>query len=470
MKKIIYSLLLLCAMTAQAQDNKKKDLPGALSADMLTRIREMQPKSAASKALRNALIVNGIDMLAKRENSAQANDTYFSHEAPSKGITDQEQSGRCWLFTGLNVMRAHVIRKNKIGEFHFSQSFNSFYDQLEKSNLFLQAVIDEAAKPMTDQKVEWLFRNPLSDGGTFSGVQDIVSKYGAVPAEVMPESFNASNTNRMAAILSQKLREYGLTLRKAYEKGERKKQLEERKVKMLSVVYNILASCLGEPPAEFTYAMKNERGKVISRETYTPKSFYERYVGWDLKNDYVMVMNDPSRPYYKTFTIDMDRHTYDGTNWTYINLPIADIKAMAIASIKDSVRMYFSCDVGKFYNKKTGLLSLQNYDYASVFNTDFPMNKGERIQTFASASSHAMTLCAVDLEEGTEKPLKWKVENSWGIANGVAGHLIMTDEWFDEYMFRLVLQRKYVPEAILKLLNQKPTLLPAWDPLFQGDE
>lgn len=458
--------LALCFSTAVLPNFAQS---GAITPDMLSNFRKSVPNNATSKALQNALMTSGVAALSVRPNVAQANDTYFSNEAPSKGITDQQSSGRCWLFTGLNVMRSHMIREQKLGRFEFSQSYNSFYDQLEKANLFLQSVIDKANKPMSDPTVEWLFRNPISDGGTFTGVQDVISKYGVVPAEVMPESYNANNTSAMAKVIALKLREYGLALRKAYAAGERGKKLEARKTEQLATIYRILVACLGEPPMQFTYTLRDTKGKPLSTETYTPQEFYRRYVGFNLVSDYVMLMNDPSRPYYKTFAIDLDRHTYDGHNWTFLNLPMEEIKQMAIASIKDSTRMYYSCDVGKFYDRKTGLLSMDNFDYENLFNTTFPMNKAERIQTFASASSHAMTLCAVDLDkEG--KPLKWKVENSWGPTNGVAGHLVMTDKWFDEYTFRLVVQKKYVPAATLKLLEQKPTLLPAWDPLFKGEE
>lgn len=442
---------------------------GAITTDMLDAFRRNVPQTPTAKALQNALTANGIAALATRNNSAEAADTYFSNEAPSKGITDQQASGRCWLFTGLNVMRAHVIKQQKLANFQFSQSYNSFYDQLEKANLFLQAIIDRADRPMDDKTVEWLFKNPISDGGTFTGVQDIVSKYGVVPAEVMPESYNANNTSAMASILALKLREYGLALRRAYATGERGAKLENRKREQLSTIYRILVACLGTPPTTFTWTLRDANGKSISTETYTPQSFYQRFVGWDLPSNYVMLMNDPSRPYHKTYTIDLDRHTYDGHNWTYLNLPMEEIKQMAIASIKDSTRMYYSCDVGKFYNRKTGILSLENYDYADLFDTPFPMTKADRIRTFASASSHAMTLCAVDLD-AQGKPRKWKVENSWGASNGVAGHLIMTDQWFDEYTFRLVVEKRFVPAATLRLLEQKPTVLPAWDPLFKGEE
>ena len=461
MKKAILSLLLALPAAGAAAQNAG----GGISADLLAKLRAGRTEQAADRALRNALATNSINALAANPAARQARDTYFSNRVESKGITDQKQSGRCWLFTGLNVMRAKVIARFGMGDFRFSQNYCFFYDQLEKANLFLQAIIDNADKPMDDRTVNWLFQHPLSDGGQFTGIQDIISKYGVVPADVMPETYSAENTSTMAQLLSLKLREYGLALRKSAAKGEKADALQEKKAGMLATVYDILAECLGEPPVKFTWTRHTADGRPAGTKEYTPLSFYKEYVGADLKNNYVMLMNDPTRPYHKTYTIDLDRHVYDGSNWTYINLPIEEIKEMAIASIKDSTMMYFSCDVGKFIDARSGWLDPNNYDYASLFDTSFPMNKAERISTYASASSHAMTLMAVDLD-ANGKPKKWMVENSWGSDAGYQGHLIMTDEWFDEYMFRLVVEKKYVPAATLKLLKQEPEKLPAWDPLF----
>ena len=238
---------------------------------------------------------------------------------------------------------------------------------------------------------------------------------------------------------------------------------------MLSVIYRMLAQCLGEPPAQFTWTRRDASGKPIETKTYTPKQFFDEYVGENLTDDYVMLMNDPSRPYYQCFEIDMDRHVYDGRNWTYVNLPIDEIKKVAIRSIKDSTMLYFSCDVGKFLNSKAGLLDEANFDYASLLGTDFPMDKKQRVQTFASGSSHAMTLMAVDLDE-QDRPRKWMVENSWGASSGYQGHLIMTDKWFEDYMFRLVAEKKYVDQKILDILKKKPIRLPAWDPMFAEEQ
>ena len=464
MKRTLLSLLLLAPaalLTAQTT--------GGISAGMLEQIKKAQPQDAGQQALRNAVTGASLQSLAMPMSARSAGDTHFSHRVRTKGITDQQQSGRCWLFTGLNVMRSRMITKYNLGAFEFSQSYCFFYDQLEKSNLFLQSAIDLAKLPMDDKKVDWLFHNPLSDGGTFCGVQDVVTKYGLVPAEVMPETFSANNTGQMSTLIATKLREYGLELRAMVANGAKAKALNDRKTQMLGTVYHMLSLCLGEPPVSFTWTRKDAQGNPVDTREYTPLSFYQTYVGADLKGNYVMLMNDPSRPYHKTYTIDMDRHSYDGQQWTYLNLPMEEIKAMAIASIKDSTMMYYSCDVGKFLNSKTGVLSLDNFDYASLMGTTFPMNKADRIRTFASASSHAMTLVAVDLD-ANGKPKKWMVENSWGPSSGYQGHLIMTDEWFDEYSFRLVVERKYVPAATLELLKQKPTVLPAWDPHFQMEE
>lgn len=229
----------------------------------------------------------------------------------------------------------------------------------------------------------------------------------------------------------------------------------------------MLALNLGVPPTTFTWTLKDANGKPVSTKEYTPKSFYQEFVNEDLST-YIMFMNDPTREYYKVYEIEYDRHMYDGLNWKYINLPIDDIKEMAMQSIKDSTALYFSCDVGKYYNRDNGTLDLNNFDYESLMGITFGMNKKQRIQSFASSSSHAMTLCGVDINKNG-KPLKWLLENSWGLT-GYNGYLIMTDDWFNEYMFRLVVEQKYVKKEILDLLKTESVKLPPWDPMFALEE
>lgn len=462
MKKKLLTVCAVCAsgMLAMAQ--------GGISEEMLSTIRKGYKGTPEEKALRNAISANNINDLAVQQGIEATYDFHFSDEVASKGISDQKSSGRCWLFSGMNVMRAAMIEKYNLGAFQFSQNYSFFWDQLEKSNLFLQGIIDTRDLPMDDRKVEWLFRNALGDGGQFTGVADNIMKYGLVPSTVMPETNSSNNTSAMSRLLNLKLKEFGLELRdmKAPKK-ELAAKLENRKVEMLSFIYRFLVLNLGEPPMEFEWTMYDASGKPVSTKKYTPKSFYDEYVGKDLKSSYVMLMNDPSREFWKVYEIEYDRHIYDGDNWLYINLPIEEIKKMAIASIKDNTMMYFSCDVGKFMDRKNGVLDVNYYDYGSLMGTTFGMDKRQRILTGASGSSHAMTLMAVDLDENGN-PRKWKVENSWGMT-GHNGHLVMTDEWFDEYMFRLVVDRKYVPQNILKLLESKPVMLPPWDPMFADE-
>lgn len=437
---------------------------GGIDSAMMERLRASYKNTPADRAISNALRSTDIDVLATAADNKNGLDDNFTHKVKSKGITNQKSSGRCWLFTGLNVLRAQIMKEHGIPELELSQNYNFFYDQLEKSNLFLQSIIDTSKLPMDNQTVEWLFKHPIGDGGQYTGISDNFSKYGVVPKGAMVETHSSSATTKLRKLITRKLREDGLKLRRMAADKASAKAIKAEKETMLSEIYRMLALTLGVPPTEFTYTLKDKSGNMVSKKTYTPQQFYKEFAGNNLKDDYIMLMNDPTREYYKLYEIDLDRHIYDGGNWKFVNLPIEDIKEMAIASIKGDDMMYFSCDVNKNLNRELGLLDPDNFDYDSLFGVTFGMDKADRIRTFDSGSTHAMTLMAVDLDTNG-KPTKWMVENSWGPgANN--GHLIMTDRWFDEYMFRLVVNKKYAPAKVLDILKQKPVALPAWDPMY----
>ena len=465
MIKILFCAGLLASLTVSAQT---KD--GGITKQMLQQIEKQNAPTASDRALRNALAANSIDALAKNQKNAGALDIYFNIETKKQSITNQKSSGRCWMFSGMNVLRANFAKRTDSLKVTFSQDYLFFYDQLEKANLMLQGVIDTGKKPIDDQRVQFFFHHPLNDGGTFCGVADLTEKYGLVPTEVQPETYSAESTSRMSRIISSKLREQGLELRKMVNEGKKAKDIQQRKTEMLSEIYHMLVITLGEPVKEFTYAFRDKNGKALTPvKTYTPQSFYQEVVGEKLNGTFIMVMNDPRREYYKTYEVEYDRHTYDGHNWKYLNLPMEDIEQLAIASLKDGRKLYSSYDVGKQLDRKRGFADTENYDYESLFGTTFGMNKAERISTFDSGSTHAMTLTAVDLD-ADGKPLKWKVENSWGSDSGHQGCIIMTARWFREYMFRLVVDKKYVSEKLLKDYDQKPIMVMPEDPLFQMDE
>ena len=431
-----------------------------------------QEQTAADVAIRNAMAQTSLSVLATDISTLKGvTRSEFSYQVNTKGITNQKQSGRCWLFTGLNVLRSQAINKHNLPKLELSQVYLFFFDQLEKSNLFLQGVIDTADKPFDDRFVDWLFCNPLSDGGTFTGVADLVEKYGVVPKEAMPETYSSNNTSQIASQMKWQLRDYGMQLRKLAAAGSQKKQLEAEKVKMLGNIYHMLTLAYGVPPTEFRWEFRTASGSLVSDKTYTPKEFYKELWGdYNLNEQTILVMNDPSREYGKVYRIQYDRHTYDGHDWVYLNLPMEQIKPIAIEMIKNNEAMYISCDVGKFLNRSLGTCDMNNFDYKSLLGVELTMDKRERILTHASGSSHAMTLIAVDVDAATKEPLRWMVENSWGKESGFNGNLIMTDEWFDEYMFRFVFDKKYVPAEILKLTKQEPILLPSWDPMFAVEE
>lgn len=459
----LYSFVLSLAMTGSAFSQPATGA-GNIDDNLLARFRnENSRPDQSSIALKNAMNATDINTLAATVSGLSTDDN-FTYRVKSKDITDQKRSGRCWLFTGLNMLRGQAINQHNLGGLKLSQVYNFFYDQLEKSNLFLQEVIDSREMAFDNRRVEFLFNHPLSDGGTFMGVSDLVMKYGVVPDGVMPETFTANNTSQFSKLLGWKLREMGLKLRQMATDGASVEKLMEEKENMLSEVYRMLVRAYGEPPTEFEWALSDNNGKLLEKKKYTPKEFYQTVFGNDLTNGYVMLMNDPTRPYFKMYEIDLDRHSYDGHNWKYLNLPMDDIKKIAVESLKDSTMMYFSCDVSKYLNSKEGTLDEGNFDYESLLGTKFNMDKRQRIITGASASAHAMTLVGVDLNKEDE-PTRWLIENSWG-RTGHNGFLIASDKWMDEYLFRLVVEKRFLPKKYLKILNEKATLLPAWDYMF----
>lgn len=426
-------------------------------------------ESPDSRAKINAISNTNVKSLALNREQLGKLDFYFKYKADVTGITDQKKSGRCWMFTGLNIFRPQIIKKLDVENFEFSTNYLFFYDMLEKSNLAFEIAIETANKPLDDRTVEWLLKNPISDGGVWTSLVNLIDKYGAIPKEVMPETFHSENTSTLNKVLSYKIREYILEIRQMYQHKQSIDKIRERKNVMLGTIYKILTYHLGIPPTEFTWRYKTKDGKISSFEKYTPLSFVkENLPDFDSK-EYVQLMNDPSRPYYKTYEIEYDRNVVEGVNWVYLNLPIDKIKEIALNSLKAKEVMYFSCDVSKQLNIDKGVLSLNNYDYSSLYGIPFDMNKKSRIQTFESGSTHAMALVGVDTDEH-ERPTKWLVENSWGASSGFKGYIVITDDWFNEYMFRLAVKKKYIDAKTLELLSQPPVKLPPWDPMFLQDQ
>lgn len=438
---------------------------GNITAKEMNKIKTHFTKDSNTKALQNAIISNkNLRSMAENHDVAGKVDHFFKYRVKVTGITNQHSSGRCWMFTSMNTLRPRVISNYALKDFDFSHNYLYFWDIFEKSNLFLENIIATAKKPMGDREVVTYFKDPVSDGGVWNSFYNLAIKYGVVPQSVMPETAHSNNTSQMVRLIKEKMRQAGYQIRTLAADGKRTKALRKYKVEVLSDVYRILSLCLGEPPVDFTWRYKNAKGEIKSI-TSTPMKFFKAITPEDYTaENYIMVMNDPTREYYKVYEIKNYRNTMEGMNWTYLNLPNDEIKASALKSIKNNEALYTSSDVGKQFNRKTGILDVNNYNYNDLMGVNFDMEKKARILTRQSGSAHAMALIGCDTDENG-KTLKWEFENSWGRA-GNNGYLTFTDKWFDEYIFRIILHKKYMSPKAVKALKGKKVNLPVWDYMF----
>ncbi|BBE18806.1 aminopeptidase C [Aquipluma nitroreducens] len=436
-----------------------------ISKPEMDKIRSGFKKDAYTKAMQNALSSNDISKLAWNRDNVGTTDQLFTYRVDVSGITDQKSSGRCWMFSSLNLFRPMAMKQFNLAEFEFSETYLYFYDLLEKANLFLNNMENSANLPIENEKVRWYLKSPVDDGGQWINFVNLANKYGMVPKETMGETNSSENTSLLTRFINTKLREDAIEIRELKNVKADPKKLAARKTEMLSEIYRMLALNLGEPPTEFQWRYKNKDKKIADVKTYTPQSFMADVFGDTKLEDYVMIMNDPSRPFWKHYEVENYRNTEEGKNWHYVNLPNDVIKEFCIASIKNNEALYASCDVGKQLRRDVGILDVDNFDYESVYGVKFGMNKAQRIETGESGSSHGMALIAVDVD-AQQKPVKWQFENSWGPTAGEKGYLTFTDAWFNEYMFRFVVNKKYLTAKVLEIYGQKPEMLPPWDPMF----
>ncbi|GHT46684.1 aminopeptidase [Bacteroidia bacterium] len=451
---LLVCILLIASASAFSQSLTEKDLQD---------IRGSFKKDASTAAIQNILTVqSNIKENALNHELQSGIDHFFKYRVEVKGITNQKSSGRCWMFTSMNVLRPSIRTKYNIDSFDFSHNYLYFWDLFEKANLYLENIIATSSNPIDDREVIEFFKSPVGDGGVWNHYYNAALKYGVVPDVVMPETAHSNSTGQMISLINEKLRMEGYRLRELATAGKKEKDLRTEKQAILKEVYRMLALCLGEPPTQFTWRYKTKEGKIEEKQ-YTPKVFYNEITPSDYSpENYIMVMNDPTREYYKVYEIKNYRNAIEGVNWVYLNLPNEDIKKAALSSIKNNEALYASCDVGKQHNRETGIMDPEMYDYQSLFGVKINMDKKARILTRQSGSSHAMLLIGCDTDNN-DKPTKWEFENSWGTTAGNNGYLTFTDNWFNEYIFRLVIHRKYLDAKAIESLKQKPVLLPMWD-------
>ena len=435
-------------------------MPKNISLSEIKKYKNKFLKNNKNTASRNALIKNDLDTVSLNwENYSKINHHFSNLIKKELPATDQKASGRCWGFAGLNLMRLKVVENLDLPNFEFSQNYFMFCDKLEKANYFLENIIQTKDHAYDSRLIMHLVKAPVQDGGQWDMFVNLINKYGAVPKDVMPETNHSSKSMSMNYILTHKLREFASILRK-----KRLKNLSSLKKEMMEVIFNLLAMFLGQPPDVINWSTRNKDNRYFVISDMTPKDFCKKYADINIKDKVCLIHAPMSNKKFNTvYTVEYLGNVVEGQIIKYLNVDVQKLKKSAIQSIKNNEAVWFGCDVGKRFSREQGVLDIGIYDYENVFQTDFKMNKQTRLEYGDSEMTHAMLLTGVDIKK--RNSTKWKIENSWGTKSGNKGYMMMTDEWFDEYTYEIVVDKKYISKRLLKYLDMEPVVLAPWDPM-----
>ena len=435
-------------------------MPKNISLTEIKKYKNKFLKNNKNTALRNALIKNDLNTVALNwENFSQINHHFSDLIKKELPVTNQKASGRCWGFAGLNLMRLNVVEKLNLSNFEFSQNYFMFWDKFEKANYFLENIIKTIDHSYDSRLIMHLVKAPVQDGGQWDMFVNLIEKYGAVPKDVMPETNHSSKSMAMNYILTHKLREFASILRKKPAKNS-----TALKKEMMEIIYNLLSMFLGQPPDLVNWSTRNTENIYISISNVTPKNFYKKYADINITNKVCLIHAPMSNKKFNTvYTVEYLGNVIEGQIIKYLNVNIKDLKKSAMQSIKNNEAVWFGCDVGKRFSRDMGVLDMGIFDYENVFQTSFKMNKKTRLEYGDSEMTHAMLLTGVDIKK--RNSIKWKIENSWGPKSGNQGYMMMTDKWFDEYTYEVVIDKKYLNKKLLRYLDSKPISLAPWDPM-----
>ena len=410
-----------------------------ISKNTTEKFAEAYQQNNKQNALQRGVVKNGITASAETIQGHVNNVPVFSVDVTTGKVSNQKQSGRCWMFAALNTFRHKMLNAFNLKDFELSQNHTFFWDKYEKANYFYENVLATAQEPLSSRKVAFLLQTPQQDGGQWDMIVSIFQKYGVVPKAVMPESSNSSNSRDLNNYLNKKLRKDAGTLRQLVADGQSEAAIQEAKEGMLQEIYNFLATSLGTPPETFDFEYRDEEKNYHIDRGLTPQTFYDKYVGVDL-DDYVSIINAPTadKPYNKSYTVEMLGNVVGGKEVKYLNVDMETFKKLAIAQLEQGESVWFGCDVGQSSTRDSGIMALDAYDMNDLFDIDFTMTKAQRLDYGESLMTHAMVLTGVDIVDG--KSTKWKVENSWGEKVGTNGFFVMSDEWMDEYTYQIVVR------------------------------
>ncbi len=439
--------------------------PGEIAFEHIAQYQQEFASEPRNRIALNAVTKTTVKSVAMNRAAVVRNNHTYSHVVKAGAATSQNSSGRCWMFAGLNLFRMLAAKEMNLEDFELSQNYTMFWDKLEKSNYFLESILGTLAEPTDGRLISWLVASPIQDGGQWDMFVNLIKKYGVVPKDSMPETESSSSSGMMNDRVTNKLREYAKSLRQMHTDGYSIEHLRTQKEAMLKEVYRMLAIHLGEPPASFNWQWRDKDKDFHRAGEMTPKEFYDKYVRFDLDSMVCLIHCPQSAKAYNTlYTINYLGNVIGGHGIRYLNVEMPVLKQATAAMIKDEKPVWFGCDVGKMFDRDLGLMDTDLYDYEGVYGTSFDLNKAERLDYGTSLMTHAMVFTGVDIDEAGS-PIKWRVENSWGDKNGDKGFMAMTDPWFDEYNYEVVVEKKYVPMELLQLLDSEPQVLPPWDPM-----
>jgi bleomycin hydrolase len=461
---LVWAVLAAAPVLAQYQPvaGEAPSATAALTSQMLKTLEGAVPMTPQLRAVRDALAHNSIHSLAINPDVENRTDALFSHEIKDPGsIADQDKSGRCWLFAGLNMLRPGVIAKEKMKDFMLSQAYEQFYQNLESANRSLELAVGLRHEEIHSRRMDTFLQHLIDDGGNWNYVRALIGKYGAVPQSVMPDDYAASHTGEMAALMSARLRKAVMEVHQAKFDGPDGSALQEWKMATLKDIYKILVLCLGQPPKSFEWRYENKDGKVTALEKYTPQSFCHKFLDADL-NRYVSFANYPGQPMHAHLEWAWERNMADQANLEAVNISMEEMVDMTVKSVLADQPVWFGANSGAEGDKSKGLWLQDIEDKQDLFGIDFSMSKSDTLAYDNGTPDHAMVITGVDMQDG--KPVKWKVENSWGKKTGDKGWFTIDSKWFDRHVFQVIIDRRFVPDGLLAVSKQKTILLPPWDP------
>jgi len=438
-------------------------MDGTLAAADLELLRKDFSANPTYRLAQNAVTRVSVDDVAINREIINNVDHSLSTHLDDWKVTNQERSGRCWLFAGLNLLRVGVMRKTGLKEFEFSQNHAMFWDKIERANYFLEAIIETADRDLDDRTVAFLQESVASDGGQWNMFAALVAKHGLVPKGYMPETNSSSNTGRMNSILRYLLHQGARSVRAAVADGGIESARAE-KAEILRTVHRVLCIHLGTPPERFDWQWTDKDKQFHRDGVLTPQEFAAKYVDLPL-DDYVCLVHDPrpTSPSGRTFTVEYLGNVVGGPPVKYLNVDVSLIKQIATKTLEGGEPVWFGCDVGKMMSNDYAVWDSELYDLPSVYDAEFSLDKAARLAFHETQMTHAMLFTGVDVLDGVAR--RWRVENSWGSDRGKEGFYTMNDSWFGEYVFEIAARRDALPEDLQKALDTEPIVLPAWDPM-----